>query len=1013
MAAAPSGASYAPDFSESDPGYGGATAVPPLDLYAGLADKAAAQRITRGTAGVGDYLRTAARVPGHLVSSMLHAVVSGATAPGDQYLEGIGPKDQPINYESVEMPGIPGLIMKKPAAELSVAPATLRRNELISRTLDTAGLATVGGGLSSGLSRGVEALGAGASREGAGAGAAALAGRREPLYSHAERVVEEVGPKIAPPGQWVSILKNKGVKTEELAPIEEWLQSHSQTGTNRPAEVPKSAVLALIRESTPQIKEVWKGEVGSVEDAINYIKNETQDMEHGAPNLVGMNDQEIYDIAEQLGWSDTKGDKTSQTKHHQWQVPGGENYREMLLTLPVETLSPKIGETSLFNGDGRARWQGRILVDGVTETPFTINNQEGRITYWPKTFNWKGDEAAAKYVVNSRDIQNAQFDTMEQAVDFIPKQWNETRGTAAGSTRTDVYRSSHWPDDPNTFAHTRMNDRWLGEPTLEQTQAHLTAQQDHSAALQRASDSFEKVKQDIDQYTHKRGQDLTRLETQDLERQYERAQDLVRRVSEAAPQPPRGSQRTLLLEELQSDWHQTGRKQGYTDKVAQAERERLIAERERTAAEGKYILGHPDQPMASHRLEEINRRLLELPLQGGVVPDAPFKKTWPELLLKRMVREAAEKGYDNLAWTDGATQADRYDLSKQVDSLHYDPTEQRLLAWKDGRRVIDERGVEPNKLDTYIGKEAADKLLKAPIQENYQRIQKLNMEGHGRNLDTPGRREYIEAEPGRFHVLSGLDLRVGGEGMAGFYDQMLPRMANKLFGRWGGKVKQERINAGMSPRELQSMKDILEEGGFEREYLEGLTPAQLAQEANDMGIPSHQEAGAKTIHVLPITPELRQQATQHGFSLFAGGGRKGAGIGAAALASHEGTPHNRGMTLRTQRERPRHGQAAMQFRGHVYTADFHAQALDKFLALHGYPRAKDGGIDLVLRDHPEMGNMTSDNWGGIGRDGGYVPFTRELGEAIPMPVDLHRAAGGRVDMRAMVAARASGTPTPT
>jgi hypothetical protein len=35
------------------------------------------------------------------------------------------------------------------------------------------------------------------------------------------------------------------------------------------------------------------------------------------------------------------------------------------------------------------------------------------------------------------------------------------------------------------------------------------------------------------------------------------------------------------------------------------------------------------------------------------VPDAPFKKTWHELALKRMIREAAEKGYDRLSWTPG------------------------------------------------------------------------------------------------------------------------------------------------------------------------------------------------------------------------------------------------------------------------------------------------------------------------------------------------------------------------
>jgi hypothetical protein len=48
------------------------------------------------------------------------------------------------------------------------------------------------------------------------------------------------------------------------------------------------------------------------------------------------------------------------------------------------------------------------------------------------------------------------------------------------------------------------------------------------------------------------------------------------------------------------------------------------------------------------------------------VPDAPFKKSWPLLAFKRILRMAAEEGYDAVAWTPGEVQADRYDLSKQV-----------------------------------------------------------------------------------------------------------------------------------------------------------------------------------------------------------------------------------------------------------------------------------------------------------------------------------------------------------
>ncbi|MBQ2258976.1 MAG: hypothetical protein II339_01800, partial [Spirochaetales bacterium] len=46
------------------------------------------------------------------------------------------------------------------------------------------------------------------------------------------------------------------------------------------------------------------------------------------------------------------------------------------------------------------------------------------------------------------------------------------------------------------------------------------------------------------------------------------------------------------------------------------------------------------------------------------IPDAPFEKNWSELAMKRMLRYAAENGYDAVAWTKGEQQADRYNLGK-------------------------------------------------------------------------------------------------------------------------------------------------------------------------------------------------------------------------------------------------------------------------------------------------------------------------------------------------------------
>lgn len=89
--------------------------------------------------------------------------------------------------------------------------------------------------------------------------------------------------------------------------------------------------------------------------------------------------------------------------------------------------------------------------------------------------------------------------------------------------------------------------------------------------------------------------------------------------------------KTLFLEEVQSDWHQAGRKKGY-----------LPSERE---------LAKKDPAIVAGVMEGLG---------NSKIPDAPFKKTWPELALKRMIRYAAENGYDAIAWTPGEVQAKRW-----------------------------------------------------------------------------------------------------------------------------------------------------------------------------------------------------------------------------------------------------------------------------------------------------------------------------------------------------------------
>jgi hypothetical protein len=239
---------------------------------------------------------------------------------------------------------------------------------------------------------------------------------------------------------------------------------------------------------------------------------------------------------------------------------------------------------------------------------------------------------------------------------------------------------------------------------------------------------------------------------------------------------------TLFVEEIQSDWHQAGRKKGYRtgnerSQRAQVERELTATTQKRSRLlEESYAL--PDSEMtkfitmneeikalATHATK-LEAKWSSLLHQEGGVPDAPFKTSWHELTIKKAINEAATNGYDQVAFTTGKTQADRFDLSKQVDSIDY-----RVSGFGDNARyelgVVDKSGqgvdlpqqfYSAQELENVVGKEVANKIISGEGQS-----------GGGRM------------------TLRGVDLQVGGEGMKGFYDKILPKSLEKMGKKYGVK----------------------------------------------------------------------------------------------------------------------------------------------------------------------------------------------------------------------------------
>ena len=221
--------------------------------------------------------------------------------------------------------------------------------------------------------------------------------------------------------------------------------------------------------------------------------------------------------------------------------------------------------------------------------------------------------------------------------------------------------------------------------------------------------------------------------------------------------------KTLFIEEVQSDWHQAGRKKGYGSKTTY----------DIMAPDGTWYNQLSDRALAEQQAKEIGGVVQEKTLAG--VPDAPFKTTWHELALKRAIQEASEKGYDRIAFTTGKTQAERYDLSKQIDRIAITKTGGvwSVNAWKDGTKAITKDASTDADLANLVGKELAEKAIK---------------QGGG---------EY-----------AGLDLQVGGEGMKGFYDNILPKSLDKLGKKFDAKVTKTKMKSAQKGFEHFGEKDV-------------------------------------------------------------------------------------------------------------------------------------------------------------------------------------------------------------
>ena len=289
-----------------------------------------------------------------------------------------------------------------------------------------------------------------------------------------------------------------------------------------------------------------------------------------------------------------------------------------------------------------------------------------------------------------------------------------------------------------------------------------------------------------------------------------------------------------LIDEAQSDMHQKGREKGYKGSSKEIEEKRLehglasadfqehaSSIRAFGAYEGfnellndmtlgdddlffkrlakkisennkKYpqnAIAYPETESEIAKIKEViseGRKVRELAdeqekLEYGI-PDAPFKKDWYHVAIRRAIKDAIDNGKDRVYLPTGEALANRYNYANAVDQIAYTERDDGKfnIAFKDfdGRwhNSIGNQSfsnLKPGDLDSILGKEMAKKIR----------------EGYKDSEDVP---ENVRGS-GYSNLIENQSIDVGGKGFKKYYDETYPNFMKKEANEFGAKTGYTKI----------------------------------------------------------------------------------------------------------------------------------------------------------------------------------------------------------------------------
>ncbi len=412
--------------------------------------------------------------------------------------------------------------------------------------------------------------------------------------------------------------------------------------------------------------------------------------------------------------------ETSPTQYEEYQLPGSEDgsYKEMLLRMPNEKESARdlLGEPKKISVEESVEYEG---ANDYFDEDKTIDNY-----FIPEGYS----------IENKKDFDDGTGNVPE----YITSEWNIL------DDRTDVVAEGNTPEEAVANLHRKYSRNYLGDlKPVSLGSAFNPARIDHVLKYDggfeigvRADGKYDLELRDLDSINSSDviSDDLAKFErrladfaidegmidgvkSKNFRSSHFNEKNILAHVRFNTRIGPNG-EKILFIEELQSDWHSEGRKRGY----------------------------------------------------GEEVPDAPFKSSWHELATKRMLRYAAENGYDKLAFIDGKQTSDRYNLGNKIDRLvvHKNDESNTIALEADGNLV--KSGVKESELESYVGKEVAKDIIEGLSEER---------------PDMGGTRT-VE--------LYGDDLQINKAWAFNLYDKMIPQFLKKYGKKFGSKVEDVKVS---------------------------------------------------------------------------------------------------------------------------------------------------------------------------------------------------------------------------